>query len=232
MKALYTSPPVRKALGMRLKPGGLALTERILELTRPGRHDRILDTGCGTGATLALLGSRGFDRTVGLDLDPSLLAECGNNTQALVLADATSTPLVSRCCDLIICECVYNLTEKKKMLTECARLLRPGGLLAITDIYARAATVPASTWPVRCCFATASDMATVEEEVTEAGFSVVVLEDHSRQLRQTAAEFVFAYGSLHAFWRAVTGDESMAVAACEASAAVRPGLYLLIAELR
>jgi arsenite methyltransferase len=230
MKKLYTSAPVRETLGSRLNPGGMELTERILELTGAGSRDFILDVGCGAGATLALLYSRGFTRTVGLDLDSTLLSECTRNVQGLIQADAARIPLVSSCCDLIMSECVYNLTDKKQMLAECGRLLRPGGLLAITDIYARAAPVPGPNWPVHCCFVTATDLATLEKEVMEAGFSISLLEDHTLQLKQAAAEFVFAYGSLHGFWRAVTGDERMASAACDASATVRPGLYLLIAE--
>ena len=139
MKELYTSTPVREALGSHLKPGGLALTERILELARPSLHDRVLDVGCGAGATLALLCSRGFTRTVGLDRDSTLLAECPKIAQVLIQADANRIPLAGGCCDLVISECVYNLTNKKQMLSECARLLRPGGVLAVSDIYARAA---------------------------------------------------------------------------------------------
>ena len=62
-----------------------------------------------------------------------------------------------------------------------------------------------------------------------AGFAVESLEDHFPLLARTAAEFVFRHGSLHGFWRAVTGDEKTAAEACRAVQSSRPGLFLLAA---
>jgi hypothetical protein len=66
--------------------------------------------------------------------------------------------------------------------------------------------------------------------VMSAGFEILTLEDHSRLLKQTAAEFVFAHGSLQGFWQAVLGDSERADAVCAAAMATRPGLFLLTAQ--
>ena len=231
MKPLYLSETVRNGLGTCLRPGGSALTERILELLTPNCNSRLLDAGCGTGASMTILQERGFKRCVGIDLSYDLLGEARRKGQTVLQGNVARLPLADENFDILFCECVWNLTAKKQTLAEFARVLKPGGMLAIADIYARAdAGSESRSWPVTCCFSQATDQATVKEQITEAGFTVTVVEDHTRLLNKTAAEFVFAHGSLQGFWQAVTGSAELAAAACNASAATRPGLFLLLAQ--
>lgn len=222
---LYTSTPVRAFLGQTLRPGGTELTKRLLELAavRPG--NTVLDAGCGCGATLILLEKLGA-RGIGLDMNAAFLREAPEGR--VVRADVSHLPLSPASLDLIICECAWNLTDKARSMAEFFRVLRPGGLLALSDIFTRGEKNEA--WPVRCCFAQATDLGTVVEHVVEAGFTLDLLEDHSPLLARTAAEFVFRHGSLHGFWQAVTGDADLAQAACRAAHAARPGLFLLMAR--
>lgn len=228
MSYLHCSLPVRNGLGKHLKPGGEALTERLLRLAAPRKTDIILDAGCGAGSTLELLQKRGYSQSYGADINLGLLCEASLNTT--VQADIASLPFASASFDLVTCECVYNLTKKETALAEFTRILKPGGLLALSDIYARKSVQNSKRWPVQCCFSTATDLETVKNELAAAGFILLCIEDHTHLLKQTAAEFVFQYGSLKDFWFAVTGDEQSAGAACSASAATRPGLYLLLAQ--
>lgn len=133
---------------------------------------------------------------------------------------------------MVICECVWNLTDRRRVLDEFARTIRPGGYLALSDIYARSggSSEQCGTWPVPCCFSQATNLGAVSEMIVSAGFEISVLEDHTRLLNHAAAKFVFTHGSLQAFWQAVTGDTDLATAACDAAAATRPGLFLLIAR--
>jgi arsenite methyltransferase len=232
MRPLYLSTPVRQGLGPCLRPGGRILTERILDLLAPDPAGVILDAGCGTGASLALLQEHGLNNVLGLDQDEELLREARLEGRHVARADLARLPLPDACLDLVLCECVWNLTDKERVMTEFARVLRPGAAMALTDIYSRVIepTKPSGTWPVHCCFSRATDLATVQKLVISSGFAITVMEDHTRLLRQTAAEFVFAHGSLQAFWQSVTGDANLARSACEASATMRPGLFLLIAK--
>ena len=224
---LYASAPVRASLGRALRPGGEKLTRRMLELAGPLRGGLALDAGCGCGASLALLEGYGA-RAVGLDLNAAFLRESRDRKLKVARADLGELPLPDGCLDLVLCECAWNLTDKGRVLSEFLRVLRPGGMLALADIYARG--YRAGEWPVRCCFAQATDLRTVMEQVAGAGFEIDVVEDHSELLKKTAADFVFRHGSLHGFWQAVTGDPELATAACEASRATRPGLFLLMAH--
>jgi len=227
---LYQATAVRQGLGCSLRPGGDYLTRRILELTQPAKHQTILDAGCGPGASLDLLLAHGLPNSLGLDVDRTFLSEARNSTLPVLQADLPRLPLADRTIDMVLCECAWNLTPQKNVLAEFSRVLRPHGILAITDIFARSFDAVEGAWPVPCCFAGATDLETVRSLVVDAGFSITLLEDHSRLLRETAARFVFAHGSLHGFWLAVTGSTELADQACKASQVTKPGLFLLIAK--
>jgi SAM-dependent methyltransferase len=133
---LYASAPVRAALGPALRPGGEALTRRMLDLVRPRPGAAVLDAGCGCGATLALLRTGGV-RAVGLDMSRVFLREAGAVGASVAQADLAFLPCMGGGLDLILCECAWNLTDKERVLAEFFRVLRPGGVLALADIYAR-----------------------------------------------------------------------------------------------
>ncbi|GAB6112674.1 hypothetical protein JCM14713_24320 [Desulfomicrobium salsuginis] len=204
------------------------MTRRMLQLARPAPGSRALDAGCGCGTTLGLLLERGA-RVFGLDLNSAFLRESAGDGRAVARADLAHLPMADGSLDLIVCECTWNLTDKEQVLAEFFRILRPGGVLALSDIYARG--YRAGEWPVRCCFAQATDLQTVLEQVAGAGFGIDVVEDHTSMLKKTAADFVFRHGSLFGFWHAVTGDASLAEMACAASRESKPGLFLLMAHV-
>jgi len=228
MRALYLSDPVRNHLGPCLRPGGDVLTRRMLELLAPSPNSMILDGGCGGGATLELLRERGHGRAWGCDLHPLLLAEASAKHLPVFRADLQRLPLGDASLDLVLCECVWNLTDRPQVAGEIFRVLKPGCYWAITDISVRGEIC--DQWPISCCFAGASDLGQVRATLEERGFAVELFEDHSPLLTRTAAEFVFAHGSLAGFWEAVLGDPVQAAAACAAAAISRPGLFLLLAR--
>ena len=234
MRPLYLSSPVRQSLGTCLRPGGVALTRRALELLalfQPQSRGVTLDAGCGAGGSLQVLSNEG--RCVyGLDLDYGLLSEAQKSGVPLIQADLAHLPLAAGSVETVFCECSWNLTCKSQTLAEFHRVLPPGGFLVLSDIYLRAGKEQQTdtAWPVTSCFSYATDLESVEKKILTIGFEVVALEDHIHLFKQTAAEFVFAHGSLQKFWQAVTGDEDMAGRACNASLVTRPSLFLLIAK--
>lgn len=230
MKPLHLSAPVRQGLGSCLRPGGFALTERMLALVRLPTDPVVLDAGCGPGATLRLLSESGVGRTIGIDADASLLAEAGPGQRWVAQADLAHLPLADGCVDLIVCECAWNLTDRRRVMDEFARVTRAGAFLCLSDIYHRRQAPGGTGWPLPSCLSSASDLPTVRALVSRSGFMIERAEDHSRLLTQSAAEFVFAHGSLHGFWTAVTGDPDLAAQACAATAAHHPGLFLIIAR--
>ena len=74
MKALYLSSPVREVLPAAIRPGGLKLTRRLMELVDvTGRT--VVDAGCGTAVSLSLLREGGAGKLCGIDLQMDLLRE-------------------------------------------------------------------------------------------------------------------------------------------------------------
>jgi SAM-dependent methyltransferase len=140
--------------GATLRPGGVALTWRALELARQltflPHNARVVDLGCGPGETVALLREGGM-AAVGLDVSASLLAEAlaRNGRMPLIRAcagggawagadAAPGLPLRTASLDGVFCECVLSvLPQRQGVLAELARVLRPGGVLVWTDLYVR-----------------------------------------------------------------------------------------------
>ncbi|MFE3326965.1 class I SAM-dependent methyltransferase [Streptomyces sp. NPDC059176] len=111
---------------------------------QPG--DAVLDAGCGTGRALpALRGAVGATGTViGVDLTPAMLAEAvragRQGAGALLLADAARLPLRSGSLDGVFAAgLLTHLPEPPAGLGEWARVVRPGGRLALFHPIGRAA---------------------------------------------------------------------------------------------
>ena len=111
---------------------------------RPGGV--VLDAGCGTGRALpALRAAAGADGTViGLDITPEMLAEARHRGRAgfatLLLGDARRLPLADDSVDDVFAAgLVMHLPDLTAGLTELARVVRPGGRLAIFHPSGRAA---------------------------------------------------------------------------------------------
>ncbi|MBL1100361.1 class I SAM-dependent methyltransferase [Streptomyces coffeae] len=129
----------------RFPDDGPAYAAAVAELgLRTG--DAVLDAGCGTGRALpALLTAVGPEGTVlGADLTPAMLeaaVRAGRDGAAsLVLADVTRLPLRDGGLDAVFAAgLISHLGEPGPGLRELARVVRPGGRLALFHPVGRAA---------------------------------------------------------------------------------------------
>jgi SAM-dependent methyltransferase len=108
--------------------------------------DRVLDAGCGTGRALpplrAAVGPSGV--VVGADLTPAMLeaaVRAGRDRQGrLLLADVAALPLRSGSLDAVFASgLIAHLPQPEENLRELARVVRPGGTLALFHPIGRAA---------------------------------------------------------------------------------------------
>jgi demethylmenaquinone methyltransferase/2-methoxy-6-polyprenyl-1,4-benzoquinol methylase len=93
----------------------------------------VLDLACGTGDLSRLALRRGY-RVVGADLSAGMLAANGASTP-LVEADGSRLPFVDGAFDGLVCGyALRNFTDLAATLSECARVLRAGGRLAVLEV--------------------------------------------------------------------------------------------------
>jgi SAM-dependent methyltransferase len=100
----------------------------------------VLELGCGAAQwsiSLAGLGAR----PVGLDLSPKQLEHARTGMAEadvefpLIEASAEDVPLENGSVDIVFCDHgAFNFADPAKLVPECARLLRPGGLLAFSMV--------------------------------------------------------------------------------------------------
>ncbi|MDD2734016.1 MAG: class I SAM-dependent methyltransferase [Desulfuromonadaceae bacterium] len=182
----------------------MALTDRALEFCSFDAGARLLDVGCGAGASVEHLRSHYAFDARGIDLSPALIAEGARRNPDLPLSEgsAEALPYPDESHDGIVCECVLSLLkEPLKALTEFRRLLCSGGYLILSDMYDR----DHETWQP-------------EAWLSENGFTVLLREDHTRLLRELAARLILANVSLEGICCSPAGPVG------------KPGYYLLVAR--
>ncbi len=112
-----------------------ALFDLILRYAATPPDGRVLDLACGTGLGMVAYVRRGLAVT-GIDLAPAMLeqARAAMPLQArveFVIGQAEALPFANASFDLISCAQAFHWFEARAAFTECARVLRPGGALAI-----------------------------------------------------------------------------------------------------
>lgn len=113
----------------------------LLDLVGKNRISTLLDLGTGTGRILELFRNQ-FDRAIGIDASRDMLAVARVNLDRAGLTHATvrhgdifNLPLEGQEFDLVIIHQVLHFLDQPELaIAEAARMLKPGGRLAIVDL--------------------------------------------------------------------------------------------------
>jgi len=161
--------------------------------------ETVVDLGCGGGLDVFLahakVGPTG--RAIGIDMTPEMIelarrnASRGNNGQGFTnvefhLATIDNLPLTDSSVDCVISNCVINLAnDKPAVFREIARVLKPGGRVAVSDIALKQPLPREISEDVMAyvgCISGATLIEDYQRELQNAGFANVEVIDSGADL--------------------------------------------------
>ncbi len=172
----------------------------LIASLRPG--ETVVDLGSGAGFDCFLaarqVGEAG--QVIGVDMTPEMIskaranaAKVGASNVSFRLGEIEHLPVADGTADVIISNCVINLSpEKSDVFKDAFRVLRSGGRLAIADVIAIA---PLPEWLLQDlaaytgCVSGAVAAEEIETMLTEAGFVDISIEprnEHKEMVREWA----------------------------------------------
>jgi arsenite methyltransferase len=167
--------------------------------------ETVLDLGSGAGADVLIsarrVGSTG--KAIGLDMTDEMLelsranaAEAGVENVEFLKGYIEEIPLPDESVDVVISNCVINLAaDKRKVLAEAARVLRPGGRFAVSDVIADPdmdAATRADMQQWTGCIAGALTREEFAEALSDAGLTEIEIRDTHRVHEHASSAIVRA----------------------------------------
>ena len=152
----------------------------------------VLDLGSGAGfdcfLAASLVGPRG--KVIGVDMTPEMLDRARENIRKgnyenveFRLGEIENLPVADNTVDVIISNCVINLSQDKpKVFKEALRVLKPGGRLMVSDIVLLGdlpQEIANSVSAYVGCIAGASKKSDYLEAIKAAGFAEVKVLDET-----------------------------------------------------
>ena len=167
----------------------------------------VLDLGSGGGIDVLLSAKRvGLTgKAYGLDMTDEMLAlakenkrKAGAENVEFLKGEIESIPLPDNSVDVIISNCVINLSaDKDRVLREAFRVLKPGGRFAVSDVVTRGEIDDAIRKSVLLwvgCVAGALDEGEYRGRLAGAGFEQISIEPTRIYRVEDAREFLLSAG--------------------------------------
>ena len=165
----------------------------------------VLDLGSGGGIDVLLSARRvgPAGRAIGLDMTDEMLelaranqAEAGIENAEFLKGEIEAVPLPDASVDVVISNCVINLSgDKDRVLREAARVLRPGGRFAVSDVIADPDMSEQTRRDMQQwtgCIAGALTREQFEASLRAAGFTEIEITETHRVHEQAASAIVRA----------------------------------------
>jgi arsenite methyltransferase len=192
---LYESDAVRWLLDGQLHPGGERLTRRLAQLAGIESGRRVVDIACGSGTTALLLARELGCEVVGVDLGARAIEQAVDaagpaERVRFVVGDAEELPFPDAVFDVALSECsLCTFPDKRRAIAEMARVVQPGGTIAIADVTADLDALPAQLRSAAARVACVADARSADDYASllrDAGCEPVAMESHDDDLRAMA----------------------------------------------
>ena len=161
------------------------------------KGETVLDLGSGGGFDCFLarkqVGETGY--VIGVDMTPDMINLARENTEKsgylnveFRLGEIEHLPLADNCVDVVISNCVINLSlDKEQVFREAFRVLKPGGRISISDVVATAdipQNVAKDIEMIAGCIGGAEHINNLQTMLRDAGFARIKMtpKDNSKEL--------------------------------------------------
>lgn len=116
-------------------PGGFEISMDLVSEINIDENTKVLDIGCGTGRTACYISKKYECQVTGLDIHPLMIEKANsraqmNNCKArFIQGNVLSMPFQDHDFDVVLAESLAVFLPIKSLLSECWRILKPGGLI-------------------------------------------------------------------------------------------------------
>jgi cyclopropane fatty-acyl-phospholipid synthase-like methyltransferase len=175
---------------------GIVATQELIELLKPEPGEHILDIGSGIGGPARWFAAHCGVRVTGVDLTPEFCAAAEVLNRATGLADritikngsALALPVPDNNFDRAYSQnVIMNIADKRQFYREAFRALRPGGVLALSNLclgQGGAVTYPVP-WAETAATSFLVPREEMEAELRGAGFELLSFRDTSAEILPT-----------------------------------------------
>jgi arsenite methyltransferase len=194
-------------------PCGTEIAERAFLYCHLPAGAKVLDIGCGNGATVNYLTAEFNLDVYGIDLHPSP----AEKNDKIISADAEYIPFAHATFDAVLMECSFSLMKnQERVLEECSWVLKETGYLIVCDMFAQ--EIPAH---FSGCLGRLDLKETIIARIEKSGYIITMFVDYSESLRAFFGQIMFEKGAEALYSMIGVSNEELKKAGC--------GYYMIIA---
>jgi SAM-dependent methyltransferase len=185
---LYGEPLIELLAGESLHPGGHTASRRLLAAARLSAGARMLDAGCGLGATARIAALEFAFVVDACDVSGEAIrrgrkiAEGAGAAIRFTEASLLRLPYADGSFASVLAECVLSTTSKRQALREIRRVVAPGGRLLVSDVLSSGDVPAPEPLGSLLCLTRAWRPGELEDETASAGFVIERTWDESAGL--------------------------------------------------